>query len=164
MPCKGFQALESVSEIQGHYDHSNESHCAELYSFNTVSNAEQQELSGCYFLVEQWKFTANIPFFCGLALVVKCSKILAHIERPFNPRVNKVFIHSFEEHTWKGKLMNSCCISRKWRTCTNAALPKSTKKTYKKIHEFFETFTLSRCFPIFRSSCATTRCLIITTY
>ena len=50
-PARDFKH-SSLSEIQGHYDHSNESHCAELYSFNTGSNAEQHELSGCYFLVE----------------------------------------------------------------------------------------------------------------
>ena len=28
-------------------------------------------------------------------MVVKCSEILAHIELPFNPRVNKVFTSHF---------------------------------------------------------------------
>ena len=31
---------------------------------------------------------------CGMALVVKCSEILAHSELRNNPRVNKVFTHS----------------------------------------------------------------------
>ena len=49
---------------------------------------------------------------CGLALVVKCSEILAHIELPFNRRVNKVFTHSLTHSGWL-EMIEECGIMTK---------------------------------------------------